>query len=108
MSEGQVVVVGCVENVGAVKERGPVFILCVETRRIVAGGVLHGSDLVEGLREGVVRVELQPVPAAVVQGDEQGVVVGDVAVRPDEQVKHAKVVKCRQAGEQAYDIHVEK
>src|SRR5882672_4300228 len=101
MTQRQIVVVGGVENMGAIKKRRSIFVFWIETRGEVARGVLYRANLVEGFREGVVQVEVEPMPAAVVQSDKNRVIVRNVAVRPDEKIEHAQVVESGQLRKRA-------
>ena len=93
MPEGQVIVVGRVKDMRAVKERRTVLIGGVKARGKVARRVLDRSNLVQGFGVRIVQVKLHAVPATIVEGNEPGIVVGEVPVRPHKHVKNIQIVK---------------
>src|SRR5262249_16259709 len=93
MTEGQVVAVSSVKDVGAVKERRAVLIGGVKAPRKVAPPVFHPSSLIPPFLLGIVQIKLHGMLTAIVERNESGVVVREVSVRAHEHVENIQIVE---------------
>ena len=93
----QIIIEGAVENMSPVEEGWAVLISRMEAGGIIAGGVLHGPNRVQRLREGIVHVIEDTMPGTVAKRDYQGVIVRIVFMRTHEEVEDLMVIEYRQA-----------
>ena len=66
----QVIIVSQIKNMGSIEKRRPILVARIEAGSEIAGWVLHGTDLIQRLWEGVIGIPLQMMPATVVQRHE--------------------------------------
>jgi hypothetical protein len=85
ISSRQVIVEDGVEDMRTVEERRPILEVWVKAGGVGAGVVLHGTDLVQRPREGVIHVKLQAMRRPLAESHRGRMIVGEIVVSAHEE-----------------------
>src|SRR6476646_9330208 len=109
ISSWQVIVEDGVEDMGMVEERRPILEVRVKAGGVGAGIVLHGTDLVQRPREGVIHVKLQAMRRPLTESHRGRMIVGEIVVSAHEEREiNLMIVESRQSKSRPVRINLAK